>query len=517
MNNTIRNQIVLFFLFFIIAHSNGQSATGDSDKAYALSNSSSFQLSITFRLKTPMTIKSDSLVIKGNLNSLSRKVVSLMEGPDQNGFYTKTLIFPDTMRGKVLEYFYQHAWNKRDFRHNLKLDSSQTVSDWWGCLDGPAGNVRPNQLLTVVNSNSPEEKAELATPFVGITTAGKPDNSLFSIHKTGVSTLPMKNAVNAFLSSLSPEQKAICTFPIESDEWRRWSNIDIGLYKRTGLCLEAISQPQKDLAFDMLKESLSAQGIKKAKDIMQMEAHLAYLTNQFQVYGADKYWLTFMGTPSDTEPWGWQLDGHHLIINCFILGDQMVMTPLFMGSEPTHIETGEHKGLRTFEKEEASGFAFYASLTSEQKGKALIWNKKDHDFNQTEGFHDNEILPQTGLWATELSKSQKKALLQLIKLYVSNMRDGHAKIKMKEVRAHLSETTFTWIQGDLVNGPFYYRIHSPVILIEFDHHGPIALRDPSKPRPGPSKAHIHTVVRTPNGNDYGKDLLKEHLEKHHKH
>jgi len=34
---------------------------------------------------------------------------------------------------------------------------------------------------------------------------------------------------------------------------------------------------------------------------------------------------------------------------------------------------------------------------------------------------------------------------------------------------------------------------------------------------GPVKTHIHTVVRTPNGNDYGKDLLKEHLEQHHKH
>jgi hypothetical protein len=26
----------------------------------------------------------------------------------------------------------------------------------------------------------------------------------------------------------------------------------------------------------------------------------------------------------------------------------------------------------------------------------------------------------------------------------------------------------------------------------------------------PSRDHIHTVVRTPNGNDYGKDLLRQH-------
>lgn len=102
------------------------------------------------------------------------------------------------------------------------------------------------------------------------------------------------------------------------------------------------------------------------------------------------------------------MDGHHLVINYFVLGDQVVMTPTFMGSEPTFIAQGEHQGLRTFVDEEQKGLDFYQSL---------------------------------------------------------------------------------WM----------------------------ALWDRKKPRPGPVKTHIHTVVRTPNGNDYGKDLLKEHLEQYHKH
>ena len=52
---------------------------------------------------------------------------------------------------------------------------------------------------------------------------------------------------------------------------------------------------------------------------------------------------------------------------------------------------------------------------------------------------------------------------------------------------------------------FYYRVHSPVILIEFDHQNGISLDNDE-----PSRNHIHTVVRTPNGNDYGKDLLRQH-------
>jgi hypothetical protein len=60
-------------------------------------------------------------------------------------------------------------------------------------------------------------------------------------------------------------------------------------------------------------------------------------------------------------------------------------------------------------------------------------------------------------------------------------------------------------------GVFYYRIHSPVILIEFDHQTPVALGQRGS---GPTRRHVHSVVRTPNGNDYGKDLLRQHYEKH---
>ncbi|MCZ9345163.1 DUF3500 domain-containing protein, partial [Streptomyces sp. TRM76130] len=31
----------------------------------------------------------------------------------------------------------------------------------------------------------------------------------------------------------------------------------------------------------------------------------------------------------------------------------------------------------------------------------------------------------------------------------------------------------------------------------------------------PTQQHIHTVIRTPNGNDYGVDLLKLHLATDH--
>ena len=97
-------------------------------------------------------------------------------------------------------------------------------------------------------------------------------------------------------------------------------------------------------------------------------------------------------------------------------------------------------------------------------------------------------------------------MLALVELYVGNMDAGHAKVKMDEVKAHLDRTCFAWIGGSEPDGVYYYRIHSPVLLIEFDHQRPANTRHLAKNPQLPIRDHIHVVVRTPNGNDYGKDL-----------
>jgi hypothetical protein len=92
------------------------------------------------------------------------------------------------------------------------------------------------------------------------------------------------------------------------------------------------------------------------------------------------------------------------------------------------------------------------------------------------------------------------------------MEEGHARTEMDDIKKHLNNTWFAWIGKADEDAVFYYRIHSPVILIEFDHQGAVGV--PSQTREA-TRNHIHTIVRTPNGNDYGKDLLKQHLKAHH--
>ena len=84
---------------------------------------------------------------------------------------------------------------------------------------------------------------------------------------------------------------------------------------------------------------------------------------------------------------------------------------------------------------------------------------------------------------------------------------------MAEVAAHLDETWFTWMGAVGDDGPFYYRVQSPVVFIEFDHHPGVVFDNKV-----PTRNHIHTVLRTPNGGDYGHDLLRQHHDRYdHRH
>jgi hypothetical protein len=376
----------------------------------------------------------------------------------------------------------------------------------WGIVPPSAlaqGTAVPRPIPPPPGYMEAAEKA-LAEPFAGITTDGKVVPGLFTIQKTGVSTQPITEAAEAFLAALDPEQRAQTLFAVDSDEWRRWSNIH--RYPRQGVALAALTPPQREKALTLLHVSLSLQGFETARNIMRLNETVAELTGKHDEYGEGLYWITVMGTPSPEQPWGWQLDGHHLVMNYFLLADQIVMTPTFMGSEPVRAETGKYAGTRVFAAEEAQGLALMRSLTPVQRHKALLATELPREV-LTAAFRDNLLVPAAGLRYDELTRDQQALLRRLIATYVGHIRPGHAEIRMAEVQHHLPETLFAWMGGMDDDSVFYYRVHSPVILIEFDHQRGIALGNEH-----PSRNHIHTVVRTPNGNDYGRDLLRQHHE-----
>ena len=353
-------------------------------------------------------------------------------------------------------------------------------------------------------------EAELAKPFVGITADGKLVKGLFELKSTGVSTQPVVAAAQAFLSGLSEEQRKKTVFPIDDIEWRRWDNRHFA--KRNGVGFEEMTEEQRELAFGLMKASLSAQGLKLSQDIMKLNHTLGELTGKPGEYSQWFYWITIMGEPSATQPWGWQIDGHHLDINYVVIGDQVVMSPVFIGSEPVKATDGKFKGTVIMQDEQDQAIEFMSSLPESLQAKAILSKEKTRNNAVAQAYRDNINLDFAGLKVSELDAAQKAKLLELAGLYIGNIRDDHAKVTLDEIEKHLDETWFAWVGEVKPDSVFYYRIHSPVVLIEFDHQRRVA---PFRSRL-PTRDHIHAVIRTPNGNDYGKDLLRQHIENDHK-
>lgn len=350
--------------------------------------------------------------------------------------------------------------------------------------------------------------AAQAQGFKGVTADGVlAASDLFPLFKTGVSVQPIVGAVRAFMSLLTDAQRKSVSFDIGSPLWRSWQNMHVFLF-RHGLLLDELSEAQREAALNVLRATLSASGYEGARDVMRLNHHAGEITGRADEFGEWYYWISIFGQPSDSAPWGWQIDGHHLIINCFILGDQLVMTPEFRGSEPNIAASGKYAGTRVFRDEEARGLALMTALSPQQQGQAVIGDQLPRDVLASAHL-DNAEIKYAGIRYDALTAAQRGLFRDLLGVYAGRIRPQHAAVRLSEVEKHLAETWFGWIGEWGDESPFYYRIYSPVILIEFDHL-PGIIWDNAEP----TRDHIHTVVRTPNGNDYGRDLLRQHYRRH---
>lgn len=358
-------------------------------------------------------------------------------------------------------------------------------------------------------------------PFRGITCDGHRIADLYALADEGAPTERMVAAARHLLSVLTGEEAALLRQDVQSENWRRWSNPELYV-NRLGLRLDEARREVAIAILGVLQASMSETGYEKARNCMRMNHFLGQVVNAPKVMNEYSYNFMLFGEPSSTEPWGWNFYGHHLCLNCFVLQRQMVISPTFLGAEPNVIDEGPWKGLTIFTDEETKGLDLMRSLPAPVREVAQVYKQmKDpampdwrwHPADQRHlggAFHDNRVIPYEGVRASEFTPEQKKRLLDVAEIFLSYLPPDPLRARMAEIERQLPETRFAWIGGYGDDDPFYYKIHSPVVMIEFDHHSGVFLTNQE-----PWKCHIHTVVRTPNGNDYGKDLLRQHYDKVH--
>ncbi len=368
-------------------------------------------------------------------------------------------------------------------------------------------------------------KAWFEAPFKGITTDGSAQPGLFTLEADGAPVAAIKAAVEALLARLDPGQREAMRFPVDSQMWRHWQNTELYV-ENYGLRLDEITEEQRKAVLQVVRASLSQKGYDMSRNVMRLNRFLGDLVDGPHVLGEWSYTFCLFGDPSLDAPWGWQFFGHHLCLHCFLVNGQMVLTPCFMGAEPSFADEGPFAGISMFEDEERAGLALMRAFDKTQQGRAIVAHSmmggdlpegRRHfadNLHLGGAFQDNRIVPYEGLRAADMSKQQQQILLTLVDAYLAPLPEGPLAKRHTDIEKHMNDTHFCWIGGTNEDSPFYYRVQSPVVFIEFDHHAGVFLTNEK-----PEKFHVHTIVRTPNGNDYGMDLLRLHYEHapHHKH
>jgi hypothetical protein len=359
-------------------------------------------------------------------------------------------------------------------------------------------------------------------PYVGITESGAIEPDLYPLGDTGVTCRGAVDAAQGFLASLRPNERMIANLPMDSDEWRLWTNA-LPVWAPKGLRLERLSDDTRDLALELIRSSLSQTGFETVRNAMKLNGALGDLVGEYQDTLTEfAYYLTIFGEPSTGQPWGWQLMGHHIDLNCAFVGSQQVFAPVFVGAEPTFSLSGPYAGTKVLDLETSRALDLRRALTNSQEPSFLMGDSllaadlPEELAGPFNGRHlggagaDNLVLPYEGIRGDDLTLAQQHLLLSLVEVYINRLPAGQAELKMRQIQEHLDETRFAWRGKHGDSSAFYYRVHSPVLLVEYDNHPGIFLDNPE-----PERFHVHTIVREPNGNDYGKQLLAQHYAQHH--
>jgi hypothetical protein len=302
-------------------------------------------------------------------------------------------------------------------------------------------------------------------------------------------------AAKSFLATLDEKQRQSLMFAFDDAQQRvRWSNLPTTMVHRAGLKMGDLNSAQRSAAMALLASTLSKRGFEKVQQIVEGDETLKANERNNPMFGKDLFYISILGTPSETDPWILQFGGHHLALNVTIAGEHGVLTPTLTGAQPALYTVGG-KTVRPLGQESDKALALLNALDETQRKQAVL-SYRLADLVLGPGQDGKTIQPE-GLKASAMNERQRAMLLDVISEWAGIVHESAAGARMAELKADLNETWFAW-SGPVTdtvgnNITAYYRIQGPHVVIEY---APQRLGgDPS--------LHVHTMYRDPT-NDYGR-------------
>jgi hypothetical protein len=310
----------------------------------------------------------------------------------------------------------------------------------------------------------------------------------------------MSQAANAFLASLTPEQKAKATFQFQDEERLNFHFIP---RERKGLAVREMNATQRHLANALLAAGLSQRGFIKATQVMSLEDVLRIMEKDAgERRNPEKYYFSLFGQPGPDNTWGYRVEGHHLSQNFTVASGRVVDAPSFFGANPAEVREGPRQGLRVLAAEEDLGRDLLMSLDDSQRKIAVVSETAYKDILTAANRKASLEGQPSGLPASKMNSKQFEKLTGLIAEYANNMPEQMAQARMEQAKKAGKNLYFAWAGAGTRGAPHYYRIQSPTFLIEYDNMQNNA-------------NHIHSVWREFTG-DFGADLLQQHYRTSHR-
>ncbi|GAA1613799.1 DUF3500 domain-containing protein [Actinoplanes couchii] len=343
----------------------------------------------------------------------------------------------------------------------------------------------------------------------------------------------LANAANAFLSTLTDEQKAKALLEFTEENATAWSNLPCADTCRPGVGLGDLDEDQLTLAKAVLKAATgtgTGTGFDQIQKIVAADEVLAGDAGSGApgggapsadpsasvpadapsggppggggdmpglTYGSDYYYLAFLGTPSATGTWELNFGGHHLAVHLtYEKGKVTSASPFFLGVEPISYTTEDGTVVEAMAAQKKAVTALANGLTTAQKTSAtldqsftdvLVGPQKDGQFPET----------KSGLAVKSLNAKQKKLVLDVVRQWVGNADDATTAQLMKTYETELNQT-FVGLSGGTgydTQGD-YLRIDGPGVWIEFVCQNGVVYN---------TEIHYHTVYRD-HVRDYGAEF-----------
>lgn len=309
----------------------------------------------------------------------------------------------------------------------------------------------------------------------------------------------IRDLARELLASMGPEQASLLRGGLDNPRLREWTYLP---GDRPGLPFAGMDDGQRQLAIALLEATHSAGAAPTVLGAIEVERVRRQLATGRDDVGPDRYWLRVLGDPAGDQPWGWRINGHHLAVHLVVVGDELTVTPHFVGSEPAEIREGPQTGRRLLGPEEDLARALLTSLDPDQRGAAVFADAPPADIlTRADPIADATRLPP-GLSRADLNADQHDLLDRLVRRYLDRSPTSYARQCWDELTvAGLDQLGFAWAGGARRGDRHYYCVTGPDILIEYDNQ-----QDDGN--------HAHSVWRHLR-DDWGGDLLRAHYETRH--